>query len=112
MSPLLIRLTFHGDLPFFLASKASTVERQLSEKTSVKDVIEACGVPHTEVDLIIVNGVPVDFACVLRSRWNNLSRFCTDSIWAPLWLHLLAASAATPCLNLRRKPKSSISSSR
>ena len=65
MSPLLIRLTFHGDLPFFLASKASTVERQLSEKTSVKDVIEACGVPHTEVDLIIVNGVPVDFACVI-----------------------------------------------
>src|SRR5712692_6103078 len=65
MSPFPIRLTFHGDLPFFLGSKASTVERQLSEKTSVKDVIEACGVPHTEVDLIIVNGVPVDFACVV-----------------------------------------------
>lgn len=65
MSPFSIRLTFHGDLPFFLGSKASTVERQLSEKTSVKDVIEACGVPHTEVDLIIVNGVPVDFACVV-----------------------------------------------
>ncbi len=65
MSPFPIRLTFHGDLPFFLGSKASTVERQLSEKTSVKDVIEACGVPHTEVDLIILNGVPVDFACVV-----------------------------------------------
>src|SRR5207237_6845311 len=65
MSPFSIRLTFHGNLPFFLGSRASTVERQLSEKTSVKDVIEACGVPHTEVDLIIVNGVPVDFACVV-----------------------------------------------
>src|SRR5437764_12325469 len=68
MSPFSIRLTFHGNLPFFLGSKASTVERQLSEKTSVKDVIEACGVPHTEVDLIIVNGAPVDFACVVDRK--------------------------------------------
>ena len=28
---------------------------------SVKDAIEAIGVPHTEVDLIVANGVPVDF---------------------------------------------------
>ena len=28
-------------------------------------MIEACGVPHTEVDLILVNGEPVDFAAVL-----------------------------------------------
>jgi uncharacterized protein with PIN domain len=28
-------------------------------------VIEACGVPHTEVDLILVNGEPVDFALIL-----------------------------------------------
>ncbi len=65
MSPFIIRLTFQGDLPFFLGSKVSMVERQLSEKTSVKDVIEACGIPHTEVDLILVNGQPVDFAFVI-----------------------------------------------
>ncbi len=65
MTPFAIRLTFHGDLSFFLRSKASTIERQLSERTSIKDVIEACGVPHTEVDLILVNGEPVDFAAVL-----------------------------------------------
>ena len=29
---------------------------------SVKDAIEALGVPHTEVDLILVNGISVDFA--------------------------------------------------
>jgi hypothetical protein len=29
---------------------------------SVKDMIESMGVPHTEVDLILVNGVPVDFS--------------------------------------------------
>jgi len=65
MSPFPIRLTFHGDLPFFLEAKVSTVERQLSEKASVKDVIEACGIPHTEVDLVLVNGQPVDFGFVI-----------------------------------------------
>jgi|SRR5271157_1822347 len=30
---------------------------------TVKDRIESFGVPHTEVDLILVNGEPVDFAC-------------------------------------------------
>src|SRR5437879_10952486 len=65
MIPFAIRLTFHGDLSFFLRSKAPAIERQLSERTSIKDVIEACGVPHTEVDLILVNGEAVDFAAVL-----------------------------------------------
>ena len=65
MTPFAIRLTFHGDLSFFLKPKASRVERQLSERTSIKDVIEACGVPPTEVDLILVNGGPVDFGAIL-----------------------------------------------
>ena len=38
------------------------VERNLTEKTSIKDVIESCGVPHPEVDLIVVEGEPVDFS--------------------------------------------------
>jgi hypothetical protein len=61
--PFTIRLKFHGDLAFFLKLKASNgiVERRLSEKTSIKDVIESCGVPHPEVDLILVNGQPVNF---------------------------------------------------
>src|SRR5437867_2516662 len=33
---------------------------------SVKDRIEALGVPHTEVDLILVNGRSVDFAYVMQ----------------------------------------------
>jgi len=53
-------LNFHGDLSFFVGSKRS-IERNLGEKTSVKDVIESCGVPHPEVDLILVNGRPVRF---------------------------------------------------
>jgi uncharacterized protein with PIN domain len=34
---------------------------------SVKDVIEALGVPHTEVDLILVNGKSVDFKYRVKS---------------------------------------------
>ena len=69
MSPFRIRLKFHGDLPFFLGSKTrrETVERALREKTSVKDVFESCGVPHPEVDLILVDGRPVDFHHTLRT---------------------------------------------
>jgi len=63
-----VRLTFHGGLDFFLqrGTEAATVERHLKEAASVKDVIEACGVPHPEVDLILVNGEPVDFSYRLK----------------------------------------------
>ena len=63
VKPFAVRLHFHGDLDFFLGSKTRgrTVERSLIEKTSVKDVIESCGVPHPEVDLIVVNGEDADF---------------------------------------------------
>ena len=65
-----VRLNFRGDLPFFLGSKRrrTIIERRLSEKTSVKDVIESCGVPHPEVDLILINGQPVDFYHTLRTN--------------------------------------------
>lgn len=63
MIPFTIRLKFHGDLAFFLGSRAGgeIIERSLGEKTSVKDVIESSGVPHPEVDLILVNRQPVGF---------------------------------------------------
>jgi uncharacterized protein with PIN domain len=64
-----IRFHFHGDLPFFIRPKrgASLVLRQLREKTSVKDAIEACGLPHPEVDLILIDGTPVPFRHCLES---------------------------------------------
>ncbi len=63
-----LHLNFHGDLPFFVRPKrgARLVVRQLREKTSVKDAIEACGVPHPEIDLIVVDGKAVDFFHLLR----------------------------------------------
>ena len=61
--PFSVRLSLHGNLDFFLPprTRRKDITRSLSEKTSVKDVIESCGVPHPEVDLIVVNGEEVDF---------------------------------------------------
>ena len=63
MKPFKVRLRFHGDLSVFLGSKASdaVIERRLAEKTSIKDVIESCGVPHPEVDSILVDEQTVGF---------------------------------------------------
>jgi len=64
-----VRLCFHGDLYVFLGSRAgdAIVERPLGEKTSIKDVIESCGVPHPEVDLILVDDETVGFDYTLAS---------------------------------------------
>jgi hypothetical protein len=69
VNPFTVRLNVHGDLDFFLRSGARgrCLERSLSEKTSVKDVIESCGMPHPEIDLILVNKQPVDFHHALAS---------------------------------------------
>ena len=63
MKPFKVRLCFRGDLSVFLGSKAgdAVIERRLAEKTSIKDVIESCGVPHPEVDLILVDEQTVGF---------------------------------------------------
>jgi uncharacterized protein with PIN domain len=45
-----LRLFLHRDL-----RATHPVQRTLSARTSIKDVIESCGIPHTEVDLILRN---------------------------------------------------------
>jgi uncharacterized protein with PIN domain len=101
VKPFSVRLNLNGDLDFFLPSttRGKAVERSLTEKTSIKDVIEACGVPHPEVDLIVVNGEAVDFdhsvmndaeievyppgiqylhSCEKRLQIHTVRRFVTD----------------------------------
>jgi uncharacterized protein with PIN domain len=46
------------------------VVRALREKTSVKDVIESCGVPHPEVDLIRVWGTDVERPKQVSFDWQ------------------------------------------
>lgn len=57
-------LRFYGELNDLLSAgrRQTAFSRILPEPTSVKDLIEGCGVPHTEVDLILVNGRLVDFS--------------------------------------------------
>lgn len=43
-----------------------TFTRFFANPCSVKDIIESLGVPHTEIDLILVNGESVDFAYVVQ----------------------------------------------
>ena len=69
MKPFTVRLQFHGDLKIFLGptSSVAVIERRIAEKTSIKDVIESCGVPHPEVDLILIDEQPVGFEQTVSS---------------------------------------------
>jgi len=59
---------FYAELNDFLAPNRRFADCPFLfyTSTSVKDAIESFGVPHTEVDLILVNGESVDFAHPLR----------------------------------------------
>jgi uncharacterized protein with PIN domain len=46
--------------------RGSCFVRGFDTAASVKDVIEALGVPHTEIGLILINGESVDFSCSLN----------------------------------------------
>lgn len=68
--PIQPTIRFYGDLVDFVSGFGSDeriIERSLSEPTSVKDLIEGCGVPHTEVDFILVDDEPVDFSYKVKS---------------------------------------------
>jgi len=61
-------LRFYAELNDFLAPerRGRAVEYRFYVSPSVKDAIEALGVPHTEVDLVLVNGASVDFTHQLK----------------------------------------------
>ena len=54
---------FYEELNDFLPEEKRKVrfEHQFVDRTSVKDMIESLGVPHSEIDMILVNGDSVDF---------------------------------------------------
>jgi len=60
---------FYAELNDFLPvdRKKKTFSYSFYGTPSVKDAIESIGIPHTEVDLILVNGVSVDFKFHLRN---------------------------------------------
>ena len=54
---------FYAELNDFLLpdQRKTVINHEIKQPRSVKDLIESIGVPHTEIDLIIVNGESVDF---------------------------------------------------
>ncbi|MBP9870593.1 MAG: Mut7-C ubiquitin/RNAse domain-containing protein [Nitrosomonas sp.] len=65
-----IRLRFYQSLNDFIAPALVDTEivHGFDRKASVKDVIEAFKVPHTEIELILVNGLAVDFHYIVQAN--------------------------------------------
>ncbi len=62
-----VSIRFYEELNDFLPhfKKKKRYDIPLSSRQTVKDLIESQGVPHTEVDLILVNGTPVNFGQII-----------------------------------------------
>jgi len=65
-----IRLRFYEELGDFLppVRRKREFPYSIGDRETVKHAIEACGVPHTEVELILVNGDSVGFDYQLREE--------------------------------------------
>ncbi|MGD8311237.1 MAG: Mut7-C RNAse domain-containing protein [Gammaproteobacteria bacterium] len=63
-----ITLRFYEELNDFLAPdlRRRDIVHDFDRRTSVKDMIESFGVPHTEVEIILVDGRSVDFSHIVR----------------------------------------------
>ena len=64
-----VQLRFYEELNDFLSPALRKVafSHTFDRRASVKDMIESFGVPHTEVDIILVNGDSVDFSYIVQN---------------------------------------------
>ncbi|NMC52343.1 MAG: Mut7-C ubiquitin/RNAse domain-containing protein [Chloroflexi bacterium] len=65
-----IYLRFYGDLNFFLPAsrRQRTYPVEIVARDSIKDLIESQGIPHTEIDFILVNGSAVGFDTIVAEN--------------------------------------------
>lgn len=65
-----VQFRFYEELNDFLPLEKRKVcfSYHVLSKTAIKDVIESLGVPHTEIDLILVNGKSVDFSYQIQEN--------------------------------------------
>ncbi len=65
-----VTFRFYEELNDFLPvmRQKTDFEIDFKSKRSIKDMIEALGVPHTEVDLILINGKSVDFNYIIKAE--------------------------------------------
>ena len=69
MKPYLANFRFYEELNDFLpaALHKQDIDYRFDGQPAIKDPIEVLGVPHSEVDLILVNSESVGFDCKLRN---------------------------------------------
>ena len=89
-----VALRFYAELNDFLREerKRRQFKIELNRRTSVKDLIESLGVPHTEVEIILANGESVDFSYIVKDE-DELSVY-----------PMFESVDVTPILKLREKP--------
>lgn len=65
-----VSFRFYEELNDFLPEyrRKTDFDACFKGRRSVKDMVESLGVPHTEIDLILVNGKSVDFNYILRNQ--------------------------------------------
>ena len=63
-----VQIRFHDELNDFLGrrNRQCPITVMIEHTPSVKDLIESLGVPHPEVDIIIVNGRSIDWGYLVR----------------------------------------------
>jgi uncharacterized protein with PIN domain len=85
---------FYEELNDFIPpdKRKKTFDYPFNSNPSIKDPIEALGVPHTEVDLIIVNGMSVGFSYKLQ----HTDRVCVYPVFESIDI--------SPIVKLRQKP--------
>ncbi|HKB84994.1 MAG TPA: Mut7-C RNAse domain-containing protein [Ignavibacteriaceae bacterium] len=61
---------FYEELNDFLPEekRKAKFEHKFIDQASIKDMIESLGVPHTEIDMILVNGDSVDFKYIVQDK--------------------------------------------
>jgi uncharacterized protein with PIN domain/sulfur carrier protein ThiS len=67
-----VTFRFYEELNDFLPEEKRKVSfrHSFTDRTSVKDMIESLGIPHTEVDMILVNGNSVNFSYIVQAGDN------------------------------------------
>lgn len=67
-----INIRFYAELNDFLApgQRGHEISLELNQPRSVKDLIESIGIPHPEIDLILVNGNPVRLDHLVQDSEN------------------------------------------
>lgn len=64
-----MKIRFFSELNDFLPEKKKYMQLliELNRQSSVKDIIESFGIPHTEVELIIIKGISLDFSYIVKN---------------------------------------------